>query len=260
MALGWRLSAAQWAVLTEALHLDGYPAPIQLRSCGRTDVAEGRIRAEAADELSRLGLLRGGRVDADLEAALHLLHRPVCWLDSVWLPDAVAEQPVRVLAARDGTGGACALQLPEQPGSTILDLIPGADPVAAVIRRLPAHPPGRAAAVTIAVAQGPGRPAQPGGGVLVSASPTRTGAERDGAAASAILDQPHARAGQITANVRGSDNQVRRSQVLRWCDNPDGRYQITVSNRSVGTRSLTITPCDPDRLSAALHHLLDTVH
>ena len=36
MPLAWRLSAAQWDVLTELLGLERYPAPIQVRSTGRT--------------------------------------------------------------------------------------------------------------------------------------------------------------------------------------------------------------------------------
>jgi hypothetical protein len=257
--LGWRLSAAQWDVLTEALQLEGYPAPIQVRSQGRTWIERGRIRAEVGEELSQLGLLRAGRVDADLEAALRLLHRPASWLDSVWLSDAAAEQPVRVVAARGGTVGVCALQHPDRPGATVLDIIPAAGLAAAVVSRLPSYPPGRSPAVTIALAPSLGRPAQPGGGVLVSASPARTSIERDSAAVSAILDQPHARAGQIAANVRDSSGRVHRSQVQRWCDNPDGRYQITVTSRPDESRSLTVAPCDPHRLGTAVQRLLDAL-
>ncbi len=252
--LGWRLSAAQWDVLTETLQLERYPAPIQVRSAGRTGLERGRIRADVSAELSRLGLMRGGRVDADLEAAMHLLHRPATWLDSVWLLDAAADQPARVLAARGGTMGVCVLQHPDQPGATVLDLIPAAGLAAAVVSRLPPHPSGRSPAATIPLAAPPDRRS---GGVLVSASPARTSVERDSAAASAILDQPHARAGQIAANLRESSGRARRSQVLRWCDNQDGRYQITITGRSDASRSLTVTPCDPQRLGEAIQCLLD---
>jgi EspG family len=258
--MAWRLSAAQWDVLTEALQLGGYPAPIQVRSHGRTDLERGRLRAEVGDELRQLGLVRAGRVEADLEAALRLLHRPASWVDSVWLPDAAARQPVRVLAARSATVGVCARQHPDQPGATVLEVISSAGLAAAVVGRLPAHPPGRSVlrespAVTIALASSPERP----GGVLVSASPVRSSVERERAAVSAILDQPHARAGQIAANTRDSAGRVRRSQVVRWCDNPEGRYQITTTART-DTRSLTITPADPHRLVTTLQHLLDSVH
>jgi EspG family len=256
---GWRLSAAQWDVLTETLQLEGYPAPIQVCAQGRTDAERGRIRAEVSGELRRLGLVRAGRVDADLEAALRLLHRPASWLDSVWLTDATAEQPVRVVAARGGTVGVCALQHSDRPGATVLDIIPAAGLATAVVGRLPAHSPGRSAGGTLTLAADPPMP-QPGGSVLVSASPARTNVERERAAVSAILDQPHARAGQIAANVRDFAGRVHRSQVLRWCDNPDGRYQIAVALRPDGSRSLTLTPCDAQRLASTLHHLLGPPH
>jgi hypothetical protein len=255
--LGWRLSAAQWDLLTEALQLERFPAPIQVRSHGRTAAERSRIQAEVGEQLHRLGLIRAGRVDADLEAAMRLLHRPASWLDSVWLTDPAADQPFRVLAARGGTVAVCALQDPDQSGDTMLDVIPVAGMATAVVSRLPSHPPGRSPGATIALAASLDRPAR-GGGVLVSASPVRTSSERERAAVSAILDQPHTRAGQIAANVRDGDR-VRRSQVLRWCDNPDGRYQITVTARHDNARSLTVAPCDPHRLAGAIEHLLDTL-
>lgn len=256
--MGWRLSAAQWDLLTEALRLESYPAPIQVRSHGRTDLERERLRTEVSEELRRLGLVRAGRVEADLEAALRLLHRPASWVDSVWLSDVAAQQPVRVLAAQGGTMGVCALQHPDRPGATVLDIIPAAGLAAVVVGRLPPHPPGRSPAVTVALAPSPERPARPGG-VLISASPARTTVERERAAVSAILDQSHPRAGQIVANVRDSAGRVHRSSVLRWCDNPDGRYQITITPRS-GNGSLTITPCDLHRLATTLQRLLDSLH
>lgn len=261
--MAWRLSAAQWDVLTETLHLEGYPAPIQVRSHGSTDLECGRLRAEVGDELRQLGLVRAGRVEADLEAALRLLHRPVSWVDSVWLPGAAARRPVRVLAARSATVGVCALQHPDQPGATVLEVLPAsglaAGLAAAVVGRLPEHPPGHSVlrespVGTITLAPRSER----SGGVLIEASPVRTRAERERAAVSAILDQPHARAGQIAANARDGAGRVRRSPVVRWCDNPEGRYQITSTARS-DTRSLTVTPADPHRLVTTLQHLLDSL-
>lgn len=253
--LRWRLSAGQWDLLTETLELDRYPAPIQVRSHGRTAAERGLVRTDVREQLRRLGLIRAGRVDADLEAAMRLLHRPASWLDSVWLTDPSADQPVRVLAARGGAVAVCALQDPEHEGATLLDVIPVANLAAAVVSRLPSYPPGRSPAATVALASSD-PPARGRGGVLVSAAPMRTSSERERAAASAILDQPHARAGQIAANVRDG-GRVRRSQVLRWCDNPDGRYQITLTAHRGDARSLTIAPCDPPHLIEAIQHLQD---
>jgi hypothetical protein len=270
MPLTWRLSAPQWDVLTEVLGLERYPSPIQVRSHGRTRVEHVRVRADVCVELAQLGLLRAGRMDADLEAALRLLHWPASWVDSVWLAGAMVDQPVRVVAARGGTAGVCALQHPDQPGATLLEVIPATGLAAAVVRRLP---PGRSSAVTVALqpngarqpdearqrqhsAARPPSEAQFGGGLLVSASPVRTSAECDSAAAAAILDKPHARAGQIAANLRDPSGRVRRSDVLRWCDNVDGRYQVMVNRRSGEPTSLTVGPSDPQRLGDGVQRLL----
>lgn len=257
MPLRWRLSAAQWDVLTEALGLEGYPSPIQVRAHGRTDVERARIRADVAAELTQLGLLRAGRIDADLEVALRLLHWPASWVDSVWLADPVSDQPVRVVAARGGTAGVCALQHPDQPGATLLDVIPAAGLAAAVVSRLPPHPPGRGPAVTAALQPSAVPPRR---SLLMSASPAQTSAEGHRAAATAILDKPHPRAGQIAANVRDPSGRVRRSEVLRWCDNADGRYQVTVSRRYGAVGSLTVGPCGPQQLGDGVQRLFAALH
>ncbi|MGQ0717175.1 MAG: ESX secretion-associated protein EspG [Pseudonocardiales bacterium] len=255
MTLAWRLSAAQWDVLTEVLGLEGYPSPIQVRSSGRTRREHAQVRADVCVELTELDLLRGGRMDADLEDAMRLLHWPASWVDSVWLADAVADQPVRVVAARGGAAGVCALQHPDQPGATLLEVIPATGLAAAVVSRLPSHPPGRSSAVTVTLQPGARQPK-----LLVSASPVRTSVERDSAAAGAILDKPHARAGQIAANVRDpSSGRRRRSDVLRWCDNVDGRYQVMVNRRS-GEPSLTVGPSDPQRLGDGVQRLVASLH
>lgn len=251
----WQFSAVQWDVLSELRDIEGYPSPIQVLVQGRTDVERVRIRAQVADELSRLGLLWGGRVEPDLGDALDLLRRPACWVDSVWLPDTDAEQPVRLVAARGGTAGVCALQRPEQPGATVLEVIPPDGLTAAVVRELPVHPRGSSPEVTVAAepAAAPDRAE-----VLVSVPTGKTGAERSRAAAAAILERPHLRAGQIAANARDSSGRVRRSQILRWCDNPDGRYQVTV-NPSGAQNWLVVTPADPQRLGEGLARLVDSV-
>ncbi|HET9257954.1 MAG TPA: ESX secretion-associated protein EspG [Pseudonocardiaceae bacterium] len=257
--LRWELSSRQWDLLTGAVAVENYPAPIQVISHGRTALERARIREEVREELRRLGLLRVGRVDADLEAALRLLHQPASWLDAVWLPDAQADQPVRVLAARNGTAGVCALQHPADPGATVLDVIPAAGLADAVVSRLPAHPPGQASTATISLGPARDHATPHSGGVLVSSSPARTSAELELSAASKILNQPHTRTGQIAANVRERSGQVRRSALLRWCDNRDGRYQITVTPHPGNTRLLTVAPCDAQHLSAALRHLQSSV-
>ncbi|MDQ3885504.1 MAG: ESX secretion-associated protein EspG, partial [Actinomycetota bacterium] len=211
----WRLSAPQWDVLTEVACLqERYPSPIEVRAHGRTNLERARIREQVRAELEQAGLLHTGRIDADLENALRVLHRPVMWLDSVWLPDAATNQPVRVLAARSGSTAVCAQQRPPEPGATLLEVIPPGTLAAAVVGRLPALPPGRKPAVTVPLTLPATR--RDDGSVLVQASAGH--GERERQADEAILTAPHPRAGQIAANVRHTSGAVRRSAVLRWCD------------------------------------------
>lgn len=249
----WQLSAAQWEMLTESLRLERYPAPLQVRSAGRTDVEVAHRRAEVSNQLSQRGLVRAGRVQPDLEAALRLLHRPASWVDSVWLPDETADQPVRMVAARKGAVGVCAVQRPDQPGATLLEIISADGLASAVVGKLPPHPPGRSPAVTVPRRQPRAEPSQ---GVLVTSSSARTSTERAGAAATAILNQPHAREGQIAANVRDSSGRARRSEVLYWCDNPDGRYQVRLGHPPGGPEWLMVNPADPQRLGEGVQQLL----
>ncbi|HEY2764388.1 MAG TPA: ESX secretion-associated protein EspG [Pseudonocardiaceae bacterium] len=261
----WQFSAAQWEVLTETLFpgnfgIQVYPAPIEVRTPGGTDVERSRSRAEASAELTRLGLLRAGQVEPDLAGALHVLHRPARWVHSVWGLPTPAGQLVRVVAGRADTVAVCAVQHPEQPGATLLEIIPAPDLVAAVIRRLPANPPGRSPAVTVPVESIAGRTAKPEpGGVLVTASSARSSADRAATTAQEILSRPHTRAGQIAVNVRNAAGQAHRSAVLSWRDYPDGRYQFTVSTTPGGPGMLTISPADPRRLDDGVQRLLAAV-
>lgn len=272
MRLRWWFSAAQWAALTEALFPRDlgpviYPAPIQVQPPGRTDVEWGQVRAEVNAQLVRLGFFRAGRMDADLEAALHLLHRPVCWLDSVWHPGPPpgltglqtgqpTGPPVRMVVAAHGTAGVAALQHPDEPGATLLEAVPVRGLAAAVVARLPAHPPGESSGATVPL--GPSAPPERNS-VLVSVSTSLTSTQRSTAAMTAVLKRPHARTGQIAANVRDRSGRVRRSEVLRWCDNPDGRYQVTVGKQPGGPDLLVVNPADPQRLGDAVQRLLASV-
>jgi hypothetical protein len=240
-------------VLTEATGLqERYPSPIEVRVHGRTDLERARVRERTRAELDKAGLLRAGRVDADLESALRLLHRPVVWIDSVWLPDAATDQPVRVLAARNGFTSVCAQQRPGEPGATLLEVIPADALAAAVVGKLPAQPPGRKPAVVVPLDV----PAPGGdGSVLVPASASR--GEREGSVTATVLDVAHPRAGQIAANVRDPSGKVHRSPVLRWCDvDGDGRYHVTFTRQRDGRRWLAVNPSDAQRLGEGVQRLL----
>ena len=249
----WPVTGAQWAVLSAELGLASYPAPIRITTRVRGEAALARVRGELEDT----GLMRSGRVEADLEAALRQLHRPDVWLDSMWLPDPARDEPARLVAARNGGAtGVCATQYPGQAGATTLEIIPIGALVSKVIGALPAQRAGRMPAVTVAPDTSPHQD-DTSGGVLLTGNPGGRRGVNARVAAAAILDAPHPRAGQIAVNVRGHNGTVRRSTLLRWYDNQgDGRYQAAPSPRS---GALEVGPTDAQRLGTTAQHMLATL-
>ncbi len=249
----WGLTDPQWALLAADLGFEAFPAPLRVGVL-RGATGHDRIREELADA----GLLRAGRIDADVEDALRVLHRPATWFDSLWLPQPGRDALARMVVARGGGVGISATQHPAQPGITVIEVIGAAGLTAAVVGRLPAERPGRAPAVSVALdaANGHHDDGRQPDRVLVPGSGARSSPTRDRAAAT-ILDAPHPRAGQIAANVRDPSGTVHRSALLRWFDNAaDGRYQVTYSRR--GDR-LEISPADPNRLGDAIQRLHSTL-
>lgn len=244
------MTGAQWATLSAELGIATYPPPIRITTRVRGEPALARVRGE----LEQTGLMRSGRADADLEAALRQLHRPTVWLDSMWLPDPAPDEPARLVAGHNGGAtGVCAVQYPGQAGATTLEIIPVGALVSRVVGALPAQRPGRMPAVIVPPGTAP-REEEGSGGVLVTGNPAGHRPSNGRAAAAAILDAPHPRAGQIAVNVRGRNGVVRRSTLLRWYDNEgDGRYQAALSPRS---GALEVGPTDAQRLGATAQHML----
>ncbi|MGH3981084.1 MAG: ESX secretion-associated protein EspG [Pseudonocardiaceae bacterium] len=250
MTRGWRLTGAQWALLAEDLRHTDYPPPLRVTTRIRSAAARSRVR----DELEAGGTMRSGRVDADLESALRLLYRPALWLDSLWLPDATAERPVRLLAAQSGRSGVCAVQHPGRQGTTLVEFIPAGGLGVAVVARLPAARPGRKSAATVPPDDPRARAdGEEPGSVLVSGEAPIARPANGRAAAAEIIGAPHTRAGQIAGNVRDPSGTVRRSPLLRWYDNEgDGRYQASLTSRGW----LEVAPADAQRLGQAADRLL----
>ena len=182
----WRITGAHWAMLSAELGLASYPAPIRITTRIRGEAALARVRGELEDT----GLMRSGRVDADLEAVLRQLHRPDVWLDSMWLPDPAQDEPARLVAARNGGAtGVCAIQYPGQAGATTLEIIPIGALVSRVIGALPAQRAGRMPAGIVPPDTSPLRD-DTSDGVLVTGNPVGRRPVNGRVAASAILDAP----------------------------------------------------------------------
>ncbi|MGH3977518.1 MAG: ESX secretion-associated protein EspG [Pseudonocardiaceae bacterium] len=252
-AMQWGLADAQWALLAADLGHECYPPPIRVGA-----LRGQRAFAQARDELAAAGLLRAGRIDADLEEVLRLLHRPTLWFDSLWLPEAGRDAVARLIVAANDRVGVSATQHPALPGMTALEVIDSAGLAAAVVSSLPAERPGRRPAVTVPLdAAGARDDEEEHGEVLIAGIDSGRSLARDRAAVMTILHAPHPRAGQIAANARDPAGAVHRSSPVRWYDvEADGRYQVATSQR--GDR-LQISPADPRRLGHAIQQLFATV-
>lgn len=254
MADGWLFGAPVWWLVSRILETEQFPPPIEIRAFTGNDT-----RARLG--LERLGVLRSGRVDADVEAALRLLARPQHWVGAIWLPDPGAELPARALAAGANGSGVLAVQGPAEPGATRVHTLGGRSLTAAVLDVLPPSPHGAQSAVTVPIGQSRREPEDDyrERSVFVSDRGGPSKSQRDHRAATELLGAAHSRSGQIVASARSTGG-VRRSAVLRWFDNNgDGRYLVTEGQRNGRQHSLAIAPADAQDLGQHIDALLKSV-
>lgn len=217
----WRFTPAEWWVLSDVAGVYRYPAPIAAYCTG--DVAAARV------DLQRKGHLQGPYLHQYLDDAIRALAAPRSWVDVVWMTGG--DQLTRLVGAVGGSVGVVAVQDIE---STRLVLTDPDDLISDLVKELPPVPAGRTPLVR--VARRSASPSEQPEGILVSASSGYSRQEREELSAKEVLDAPHEITGQITANVRTEDG-VRRSGTLRWCDNPgDGRYLVSVQREAVSVK------------------------
>lgn len=239
----WRLSAAELGLLTRRAGRGRAPFPL----------AVPRVDARAVDAVERglrvRGLLdRTGRPEPGLGRALGTLLSPRRSVDALgWYPGGPADL-VRVVAAagpdRAGAPGVLALQLPgpdsRTGGEVLLREVDPGRLGAELAASLPAAPPGRRRATTVAVA-GPGSDAG-------SADVRRAAGDDRRTELAELLGGARSGAGQLAVTVHPDGARPRRELALRWHDHAgDGRYLVTVGPAEVGA-----TPAGCQEVGAAL--------
>ena len=262
MRFRWRLTPLQFEHVWEYLGGQDVPLPLQVVSHGEDAEERLVLRRRVAEELRAAGLLRGERLDGELERAVRLLQHPQHWTQSVWMPDEHTDSPARVLAASSGSQAVLARQEPgpveHAGGELAFAPVPAPAVPRAVIGQLPPAPPGRRSAVRLS-ADGVGpQPLseEPPDGVLVDAGVRVSEEDRARRALADLVGGSHPAAGEITANARDRVGRVRRSRVLRWFDNPgDGRYLLTVGPGRDRTELITVLPATAADLEDQLRRL-----
>ena len=222
----WRLTPEEVQVVWPSTGVSSLPFPFDVRPTAATVDEQRAVDATARARLAAGHVLVGDRLDPDLHSALLVLARPRAALDAVGFVGDRPADLVRILAARSGTVGVLAVQLPgraeDAGGDLLVETVPATALPAALVRALPPAAPGRSAAVRVAA-----RDTAPdeSGSVLRSVRPNASQH-----AVQQLVRLTAGRmegAGQIAASAVAPGGAVRRDCRVRWFDRPgDGRYLL----------------------------------
>lgn len=245
-----RVSASAFDILWSDLGHSGSPAPLAVRSVGRTDHERARIRAEVYANLAERGLVRGGELDPELRERFDLLAGASLVVECEALVDLADPEPLRAVAAVVRDRGVLAVQ----PRRTVaLTAIRAGEVFGAVVGVLPDFGAG------------------PGMGVSLPASALATVAdaavehsagrrarvfEQQSREAMAVQSRPVLAAGQFSVRVRRGTG-LHRIGGLSWFVTDAGGYLGTVSEGRAGESWLSLVPADPPRIATRLADLVD---
>ncbi|NUT52277.1 MAG: ESX secretion-associated protein EspG [Saccharothrix sp.] len=219
-------------VLWEDLDAGSVPYPLDLPSPGATFDERRRVRLAVYADLDRVGLARRGRVEAELEDALRLLHRPATRITVLGMPDVAADTMLRAIVVARGNYAVRAVQ---DGGFVVIDAVGSlAEAAVEVVPPLPAGP-GRA--VTVAA-----RDLAPGEHRQGFTSAVRPVGNPDVKAVREMLAGPITGTGHFA--VDGAEHPI------TWIDTPRGRYAST------GSDWITVAPADAGGLVARLSRAL----
>ncbi|RZQ59874.1 ESX secretion-associated protein EspG [Amycolatopsis suaedae] len=235
-----RLSASAFDVVWADLGLGRVPEPLRVRSVGHTDAERADIRAAVYANLAERGLLPGGELDEAVVARLTTLASASVFVECEALADMDSDEPLRAVAAGDGSRAVLAVQ----PSQTVgLSAIRPGELCPAIVDLLPELPPGPGYGVNLPATELP----SPDG-----ASAARQRQLRE---VLAIQARPVYSAGQLTVRVRENGTVARRGG-LTWFLTDVGAYFGTVAAGRGGQDWLTAGPVDAPRLTQQLADLV----
>lgn len=242
----WRFTPGELLLLWPQLRVARLPFPIQLRDAAATVNERDAVARQARQQLEHGGVLRRGRIDADVEYALRTLTKPLVWCTAFGFYGPQPQELIRVRAAHAGGAGVLAVQLAGRAEDVGGDLVLSTttDLPAAVVGALPSAPAGREQAATWQ------RPAPRSSG-FAPVNVVHTRGQRSAERFRRLVEGPFSCAGQLTVTALGPDDEPRKLNALRWFDRPgDGRY-LTLHGQTS-----TVCPADAATLVRALQEQL----
>ncbi|WP_164860561.1 ESX secretion-associated protein EspG [Rhodococcus sp. X156] len=242
----WRLTPHELLTLWPVTGVARFPFPLQVRDTTPTLNERDLAMRHATARLQHGGLIRDGRVDADLEAALRILAAARLWCTAFGFHGTRTDGPsdlVRIRAAHAGRAGVLAVQLPgpqdDVGGDVLLRTVPNAALAESVVGALPPAPPGRE------------RPATTATGPHGAETAVRSAEQREDRRFRELVAGPFTSAGQLSVTALAGDGHEHTRNTLRWFDREDdGRYLAD------HTAPATVRPADAVTLTAALQSQL----
>jgi hypothetical protein len=256
MAHEFSLSLAAVDMLLELGRLGPAPFPFRLPHVGTTHTQRAQVREAVFRDLESRGLMRGRRLDGDVEVALRAFtSAPIAVAAVGQLDDG------KQLFARACSDGQFAVLVRQDENLLVFTETRPTGIVPALVDLLPLTPAAAGQSVTVAQPTPNQQRAHRSGDDVydpfAGVAPPRSHATSQQRGVERIFEKPRKRVGQFTSFVRGPGNRQRVYGPTAWFDTEDGRYFMTMRAASDGQQWITYAPADNARLAQHLFEQLE---
>lgn len=259
MPYTFSLSLAAVDMLLEYEKLGGGPYPFKVPHIGTTHTQRAQVREAVFRDLESRGLMRGGRLDADVGLALTTFVSP-----SVAISGAAKLDGDETLFTRVGSNGQYAVSVRQNENKLIFEETRPTAIVPAIVDLLPLTPAAPGQSVTIPKpAAAPVQRKRVDDGTydpFASINRPRTQSSSTGQqlrSVERIFEKPKLRVGQFTAFVKGRHGREQNLSPLAWFDTEVGRYLMSSHQADDGQGWLTYSPADNARIAQQLYSQLE---
>jgi hypothetical protein len=255
MPYSFALSLAAADILLEHCGLGRAPVPFEVPHLGTSHSQRAQIRDAVFRDLQSRGIVRGGRLDAEVRLALAtFVHSPVA------IAAAARLGADRTLFARAASDGEYAVLARRADNLIVFEQARPTAIVPAIVDLLPLIPAAPGQSVTIPKPAGTAKraPGQyEGYDPFAGVARPRSQPSAQLRAVERMFEKPRLRIGQFTAFLAGRSGHPVGLNPVAWFDTEAGRYLMTVREAEDGQRWTTYAPADNARLAQQLYQQLE---